>query len=253
MRSCADQNQATFPETVIVPFSVRRHVCILITFQVALVQGKKVLILHICTLLSTTARGWQLQITAQLHNYRWKGNANALSEESNRHLAPLIVSSSWLTLIKNSITLTMLINYIQRFTNRRADKGFFEITKQLLGSTDRMQNCSRPDKCFFSPYYLFYFLQEKETNLACLSKTNRWSFQFGVRESTAGKRAEFQWRRPLLSASQQKVNKRIRRAQGDRMRPQPPGDGAQWKVPQRFPEQKEKKNVYLFLWKYRRH
>lgn len=85
----------------------------------------------------------------------------------------------------------MLINYIKRFTNRRADKGFFEITKRTLGSMDRMQNCSHQDKWVFFPH-LFYFLPEKGTNLPRLSKTNRWSFQFGVRESTAGKRAEFQ-------------------------------------------------------------
>lgn len=52
--------------------------------------------------------------------------------------------------------------------------------------------------------------------------------------SQVQKRAEFQWRRSLLRASQHKVNKRIRRAQGDRMRPPLPADVAQSKVPQRL-------------------
>lgn len=43
----------------------------------------------------------------------------------NSHIASLILSESWLILIKNSITLTMVINYIKRFINRKADKGFF--------------------------------------------------------------------------------------------------------------------------------
>lgn len=45
--------------------------------------------------------------------------------EKSRHDAPLIRSESWLILIKNSITPTMVINYIKRFINREADKGFF--------------------------------------------------------------------------------------------------------------------------------
>lgn len=76
----------------------------------------------------------------------------------------------------------MLINYIKRFTNRRADKGFFEITKHTLGSMDRMQNCSHQDKwVFFLIYFISY--QRKEpiyraspkqiggvSNLECVSQ-----------------------------------------------------------------------------------
>lgn len=88
----------------------------------------------------------------------------------------------------------MLINYIQRFTNRVADKCLFEITKRPLGSIDRMRNCSHILLNIFAKQIsVFLYTREKGTNLQSLSQTNRWSFQFKIHPSTGKKREEFRW------------------------------------------------------------
>lgn len=117
----------------------------------------------------------------------------------------------------------MVINYIQRFTNRVADKCLFEITKRPLGSIDRMRNCSHILLNIFAKEISgFFYTREKGTNLQSLSQTNRWSFQFKIHPSTGKKRAEFQWCcfgfffPPY--GNQQKVNKHIEQVQDDRMR-----------------------------------
>lgn len=44
----------------------------------------------------------------------------------NRHIASLIISETWLILIKNSIALTMVINYVKKKKgiNKKADECF---------------------------------------------------------------------------------------------------------------------------------
>lgn len=140
---------------------VCRHICLPMT-PVALVQGKKVLIVHCLHFIKYNCERLAVANHCTNTQLQMKRKCKCAEQKTNRHLALLIVSSSWLTLIKNSISLTMLINSIQRLINRRAHKSFFEISKHPLSSMDRMHDCSRTDKCFFFCLIYFIFYQRKK-------------------------------------------------------------------------------------------